>query len=131
VIVDEVGPLAFLYGQGAIAYVGGGFRRAGLHSVLEPAAWGVPVLAGPGGGGNREARMLEMRGGLVVLRHPGSCAQLAHQWTAWLDDSAARERAGDAAREAVAAGSGAAERAVHMVERLVETQRGPALSRPP
>ncbi|HJS46707.1 MAG TPA: glycosyltransferase N-terminal domain-containing protein, partial [Gemmatimonadales bacterium] len=46
-LVDRTGVLAALYGAGELAYVGGGFGRAGLHSVLEPAAWGRPVLVGP------------------------------------------------------------------------------------
>ncbi|HEU4525923.1 MAG TPA: glycosyltransferase N-terminal domain-containing protein, partial [Gemmatimonadales bacterium] len=46
-LVDRVGVLASFYGAGTMAYVGGGFGRAGLHSVLEPAAWGLPVSFGP------------------------------------------------------------------------------------
>ena len=46
-VVDRAGILAVLYGGATIGYVGGGFGRAGLHSVLEPAAWGIPVLFGP------------------------------------------------------------------------------------
>ena len=33
-----------LYALATAAYVGGGFHAAGLHSVLEPAAFGAPVL---------------------------------------------------------------------------------------
>ena len=47
VIVDRVGVLGDLYSLASIAYVGGGFHAAGLHSVLEPAAFGAPVLFGP------------------------------------------------------------------------------------
>src|SRR5690606_3474186 len=47
VIVDRVGILADLYAIADVAYVGGGFGRDGLHSVVEPAALGVPVLFGP------------------------------------------------------------------------------------
>lgn len=46
VIVDRTGILSALYRIGDIAYVGGGFG-AGVHSVLEPAAYGLPVLCGP------------------------------------------------------------------------------------
>src|SRR5690606_28009400 len=44
VVVDRVGVLAELYAVARIAYVGGGFGNAGLHSVIEPAALGVPVI---------------------------------------------------------------------------------------
>jgi 3-deoxy-D-manno-octulosonic-acid transferase len=46
-IVDSVGLLADLYAEGDIAWVGGGFGSSGLHSVLEPAAAGIPILFGP------------------------------------------------------------------------------------
>ena len=57
-LVDRVGVLAALYGAGSMAYVGGGFGRAGLHSVLEPAAWGVPVGFGPRWRESRDAGLL-------------------------------------------------------------------------
>ncbi len=45
-IVDRVGILTQLYVFGDIAYVGGGFG-AGVHSVLEPAVYGMPIITGP------------------------------------------------------------------------------------
>lgn len=45
-IVDHVGSLARLYRYATIAYVGGGFTRL-LHSVIEPAVYGIPVAFGP------------------------------------------------------------------------------------
>ncbi|PID29240.1 MAG: hypothetical protein CR982_03100 [Candidatus Cloacimonadota bacterium] len=46
-IIDKIGILSAIYSLASIAYVGGGFGKAGLHSVLEPAAYGLPVLFGP------------------------------------------------------------------------------------
>ena len=63
VVVDRVGVLADLYAIAQIAYVGGGFHAAGLHSVAEPAALSVPVLFGPRHGNSREAGELEDCGG--------------------------------------------------------------------
>ena len=51
---------------GTMAYVGGGFGRAGLHSVLEPAAWGVPVVFGPRWRNSRDAALL-LRGRRAAL----------------------------------------------------------------
>lgn len=45
-LVDRMGLLARLYKYADVAYVGGGFGD-GIHSVLEAAAWGKPVLFGP------------------------------------------------------------------------------------
>ncbi|HQO09177.1 MAG TPA: glycosyltransferase N-terminal domain-containing protein [Clostridiales bacterium] len=47
VIIDKIGLLTKLYRYGSIAYVGGGFSKNGLHSVLEPAVYGLPVVFGP------------------------------------------------------------------------------------
>jgi 3-deoxy-D-manno-octulosonic-acid transferase len=46
VLVDSVGWLAELYRQADLAFVGGSFRRR-VHNVLEPAAYGIPILTGP------------------------------------------------------------------------------------
>ncbi len=43
VIVDSIGKLMSLYAAADIAYVGGGFRT-GLHNVLEPAIFNIPVM---------------------------------------------------------------------------------------
>ena len=61
--VDRVGVLAELYGLASVAYVGGGFHKSGLHSVLEPAAVGVPVLIGPRYQGSVHATRLLAVGG--------------------------------------------------------------------
>lgn len=46
-IVDTIGILTTIYSYADIAYVGGGMGNAGLHNILEPATFGVPVLIGP------------------------------------------------------------------------------------
>lgn len=130
VVVDEVGPLALLYGQGAIAYVGGGFGRAGVHSVLEPAAWGSPILVGPAGFENADARRLSEAGGCVMLPRAGAVDYLAGQWLGWIEDEPTRARAGTAARGAVESARGAADRATAVIERLLEMREGPAPHRP-
>ncbi len=45
-IIDVVGILADLYKYAQIAYVGGSFKQ-GIHNVMEPAIYGIPVLYGP------------------------------------------------------------------------------------
>jgi 3-deoxy-D-manno-octulosonic-acid transferase len=74
VIVDRVGVLAELYGVADLAYVGGGFGGAGLHSVVEPAALGVPVFFGPRFGNALEADALVWAGGGCVVRSPDTMA---------------------------------------------------------
>lgn len=45
IIIDNVGLLLKLYKYANLAYVGGGFYK-GLHNVMEPARYGIPVLFG-------------------------------------------------------------------------------------
>ncbi|MBN2185557.1 MAG: hypothetical protein JW746_09530 [Candidatus Krumholzibacteriota bacterium] len=46
IIADGLGYLAELYGAGTLAYVGGGWTT-GVHNIMEPAVWGIPVFFGP------------------------------------------------------------------------------------
>ena len=95
ILVDRVGVLARLYGNGDAAYVGGGFGRAGLHSVLEPAAWGVPVVFGPHWRSSREAGLLIDAGGGMALpvsgarrpssRSSGRCGSMTKNPAGWRD----------------------------------------------
>jgi hypothetical protein len=63
IVVDRYGVLGDLYALADIAYVGGGFRGAGLHSLLETTAFGAPVIIGPRNDDNRDARLLVEVGG--------------------------------------------------------------------
>lgn len=44
-IIDNIGLLSSLYKYGEYAYVGGAFGK-GLHNILEPATYGIPVIFG-------------------------------------------------------------------------------------
>lgn len=115
VIVDRVGVLGDLYALADVAYVGGGWGTAGLHSVLEPAAFGVPVFFGPRHANAREAAALLRAGAAVELREGPAGPQILP-----LVRSAARRRAaGDAARAYVQGSLGAAERGARILERLL------------
>jgi 3-deoxy-D-manno-octulosonic-acid transferase len=116
VVVDRVGVLGDLYALADIAYVGGGFHAAGLHSVIEPAAFGVPVLFGPRFHASRDAELLLERGGGFSA---GSAAELGSRIQALLADGAARGAAATRARELVEGGLGAADRSAALVESLI------------
>lgn len=116
VVVDRVGVLGSLYAVADLAYVGGGWGRAGLHSVLEPAAFGAPVLFGPWHANAREAAELAAAG--AAFSAPTGEA-LAAKLEAWLAKPDARAAAGLAARAYVRAGLGAAERGAVLVETLL------------
>ena len=47
VVLDTVGELATLFQIATVVFLGGSLVPAGGHNVLEPAAWGKPVVLGP------------------------------------------------------------------------------------
>lgn len=120
IVVDRVGVLADLYALADVAFVGGGFHRAGLHSVLEPAVFGVPVCFGPSWNMSRDAALLLERGAAVSLPDDGR-RPLHERWLVWHHDAAVRQAAGAAAKSVVTDGCGAADRTAALVQALVAT----------
>lgn len=119
ILGDLVGVLARLYGSGGMAQVGGGWRDAGIHSVLEPAAWARPVLIGPRDRGSRDAALLRAAGGLVTLPERGAVESLVATWSAWLADPAATAALGQRNRAALEGERGAAGRSAALLESLL------------
>jgi 3-deoxy-D-manno-octulosonic-acid transferase len=122
VLVDRVGVLGDLYAIATIAYVGGAFHAAGLHSVLEPAAYGVPVVFGPGYAAQRDAGLLLSAGAAATVRDAATCSTA---FTTWLTQPATRRAAGDSARSLVESGLGAAARSAALVEQLMTPRASP------
>ena len=86
-IIDNIGMLSNVYRYGRIAWVGGAFGK-GLHSILEPIAFGLPVLFGPRYHNFREAVELVESGGAQVLH---SSKDLQSTWCRWQDASGYQE----------------------------------------
>jgi 3-deoxy-D-manno-octulosonic-acid transferase len=122
-LVDRVGVLATLYGAGTMAYVGGGFGRAGLHSVLEPAAWALPVVFGPRWRDSRDAASLLAAGAARALTRGGTAAagELLGIWSEWIEREDGRRAEGERAAALVAHGRGAARRSAEMLARLISS----------
>jgi 3-deoxy-D-manno-octulosonic-acid transferase len=116
ILVDRVGVLGDLYAVADVAFIGGGFHAAGLHSAIEAAAFGVPVLFGPQHHMSREARLLL---DALAACAVGDSGALRAQLAAWLHDDVTRRTAGAAAREVVRRERGATERSVALIEELV------------
>jgi 3-deoxy-D-manno-octulosonic-acid transferase len=116
VIIDRVGILGELYALADVAFVGGGFHAAGLHSVLEPAAFGAPVIFGPRHESSRDATLLSQRGGGVSVANE---TDLCRRLRLWTTDEPMRRDAGNYARALVRSGIGAAERSYELIDRLL------------
>ncbi len=68
ILIDALGILSELYSFGVYAYVGGGFKR-GVHSVLEPAAYGCLISCGPNIEMLDEAKLLKQEGHLQIIHN--------------------------------------------------------------
>jgi 3-deoxy-D-manno-octulosonic-acid transferase len=123
ILVDRVGALAILYGAGTMAFVGGGFGRAGLHSVLEPAACGLPVAFGPHWRQSRDAVLLLDAKAAVGLNGTGSPGdELYEVWRRWMEDEAERAAQGERARRVVERGLGASRRSAEMLAEAISSR---------
>lgn len=115
IIVDRYGVLGDIYAVADVAYVGGGLHRAGLHSVIEPAAFGVPVIYGATHARRRDAELLLAAGGAAAIDSPAS---LERAVTAWLPE-ANRKTAGARALAVVRQEAGASERTYALLTALM------------
>lgn len=74
-IIDTVGLLTKIYSYGTIAYVGGGFGNPGIHNILEPATFGIPIVIGPNYSNFAEAVQLVTLKGCTVIANPEELKQ--------------------------------------------------------
>jgi len=102
-LIDNIGMLSSVYRYAAIAAVGGGFGK-GIHNILEPACWGIPVLFGPNHSKFREAADLTERGGALTF---DSFETFSGAVNKYLADNAALTAAGAASASYIAENKGA------------------------
>ena len=77
--IDTVGHLKHLYAYADLAIVGGGFDKIGIHSILEPALYGLPIWFGPNHRNYPEALDLMALGGATVFESIEELAAVVHQ----------------------------------------------------
>jgi len=115
IVLDTVGVLAEAYRLGDITYVGGSFST-GVHSVIEPAIAGMPVLFGPVHDNSLEAlRLIECEAGFCVRTE----AEMRERFQMLLSDPEARRAAGEAARAYVESQLGASEKCMAILDPFV------------
>ena len=68
-IIDTIGILTKIYSYADIAYVGGGFGNPGVHNLLEPATFGIPIVIGPNYSHFAEATALVGLGGCISVKN--------------------------------------------------------------
>lgn len=94
-IMDNIGMLSSAYRYASIAAVGGGFGK-GIHNILEPACWSIPVLFGPNYRKFREAVDLIAMEGAKLFNDYDDFDEILNEWIS--DETQYRKaatRAGD------------------------------------
>jgi 3-deoxy-D-manno-octulosonic-acid transferase len=112
-LLDTLGELVDFYAAADVALVGGSLVPIGGHNLLEPAALGVPVLAGPHQFASPQlARALSELGALIIVH---DAAELSSALVRLLNDPQARTAQGAAARAAIDANRGALQGALELI----------------
>lgn len=114
---DTMGELMSFYGACDIAFVGGSLVATGGHNMIEPAAWGVPVLSGPQLFNFSEASRLLLQADAMTVCD--SAEQLAGQAVELFRDNQRRQHMGASARRVAEANRGALKRLVELVGRTI------------
>jgi 3-deoxy-D-manno-octulosonic-acid transferase len=68
-ILDTIGILTKVYSKANLVYVGGGFGNPGVHNVLEPAVFGVPIIIGKNYSHFQEAQDLVQLSGILSVKN--------------------------------------------------------------
>jgi 3-deoxy-D-manno-octulosonic-acid transferase len=118
-VVDTIGMLTHLYRLADLAYVGDGFG-AGIHSIMEPAAFGMPIFFGPNYRNFQEAVDLVARGGAFAV---GGRDDLVEGIRRFAGDEEARRAAARICREYIEEKRGATDRVMRGLVRFLGEPR--------
>ena len=114
-VLDTLGELTRFYAAADVAFVGGSLVPMGGHNLLEPAALGLPVLAGPHLGNIADiAELLRAAGGLIMVSDAAALGQ-ALLWLA--GNPVTRRHIGQAGQQTVIANRGALAQTLALVEK--------------
>ena len=113
---DTMGELMTFYGACDVAFVGGSLVPTGGHNIIEPAAWGVPVISGPHLFNFSEAsQLLSDGGGMLICENP---EQLAEQCIELITNAGFQKQVGSAARQVAEANRGALSKLMMLIKAL-------------
>jgi 3-deoxy-D-manno-octulosonic-acid transferase len=115
-IVDTLGELMMFYAASDVAFVGGSLVPIGGHNLLEPAALGRAILAGPNNFNAPDIAESLIAGGAVVIVQ--NSTELATEIARLFADPSSRAQMGDRGREVLEANRGAVDRVMQLVEQI-------------
>lgn len=111
-IIDSIGMLSRLYKYADIAYVGGAFKE-GLHNILEPAAYGKPVITGPDHSGFLEGPAMEKAGALFRVEDDAMFRSVMNTLTG---DEKTYKETSKAAKKFIMENRGASKKTIEIIE---------------
>lgn len=118
VLVDTLGELISVYSLADVVFIGKSLRKGGGQNLLEPASLGKAVVCGPFMQNFQEVtEWLVENGGIVQV---SDAAGLMQAIKSLLNRPEERETLGGRARELVLSASGAAERNMELVKKIVQ-----------
>ena len=103
-IINTIGLLSKIYSYADIAYVGGGMGTKGLHNILEPAVFGVPIIIGKNYQKFPEAVQMIEEAGVIAI---SSYNELKKTLDTLFEDTNERPRLGDLNKTFVVKNKGA------------------------
>jgi len=115
IIVDSVGLLMPLYQYASVAYVGGSFG-SGVHNVLEPAVYGIPIIFGPNHENSQEAVRFVTEGAAFVAKDVATLTALLQRF---FEKGEFRKQAGEKARSLVTSNAGATEKFLSYLDKVL------------
>jgi 3-deoxy-D-manno-octulosonic-acid transferase len=121
ILLDTMGDLEEVYSIGTVVFVGKSLVPGGGHNILEPAAFGKPVLFGPHMENFREiAQIMKLEGGGIEVRREDELLEAAQRL---LQDGAYYRRASQAALRAIEKNQGAIRKTLEIFERYLNSSR--------
>lgn len=115
-IVDTIGYLTKIYSYANVAYVGGAAGTTGLHNILEPATFGVPIIIGENFENFPEAKRLQQLAGLFSVSTPEECSTIIDKL---LSDKNFRSKTGMITEHFVNSNTGATKIIMDYIRQLI------------
>lgn len=114
-IIDTVGLLTKIYSHADIAYIGGGMGDTGLHNILEPAIFRVPIVIGNRFEKFPEAKELRELKGLFSISNATECSKTLEKL---VTDKNTRIESGKIAKEFIENNKGATNIIMNYIKQL-------------
>jgi len=123
VLLDTIGELASVYSLASAAFVGGSLIPAGGHNPLEPAQFAVPIVIGPNYANFRDITEYLRAHDAIRIAEADEFADVLVEL---LTDHAGAQAMGERARQVFEQQSGATERCVLALRKLIGEEAAPA-----